>query len=347
MTTHPDGESAPLDWSEVRAHLSESLMFEDEWVFEEDDALWWQSFILPTRIYVSARGQFGDDATDTWIRVTAETSLLRADEEVGSVIAAELNAIYPYGTFFWVDGLVTGMTSMAFNRLSRGELTLFDNAVLGQATVAHIGLEMATKAVNQLSESVWAEFDDLHPGQPSMPTRLQRDDLLGIHWGERDLGENHALEPELAVLKRWESARIRYESLMTGQGWVQGFANESVIYFDDGNGLSVGVGIRPDSRWSQRWGPGLDVVVNVSPALEEAPDFLVVNDGNLRLATEGLSVLGNLVCYESESFSSLAVESYLPTQHLARRGGSDSGLATAVFNAVGHIGSGSRSVVVR
>lgn len=347
MSPETNAEPAPLEWPEVRAHLFESLMLDSEWVTDEQDGIWWQSFILPTHIYVSGRGQFGDDPNDTWTRVTAETSLCRADEEVGSAIASGLNSIYPYGTFFWADGEVTGMSSMAFNRLSRGELTLFHTAVLAQATVAQLAADRVASTAPEGDDSAWAYIQEVHPGNPSTPVRTQKDELLSIHWGERFGDSAIVYDTETAVLERWRSARLEYTELMTSSGYVQGFADESVIYFENGSGLAIGVGLRPDSTWSHRWGPGLDVSCLVSPAMTEPPDFRTVNDGNVELATTGLSALGNLTCYSTDEFSSLAVETFLPTEHLVHFGNSDADLAAGVFNAVGHIGNGARCVVIR
>lgn len=346
LISEPGNGLPIIEWQEVRSHLFQSLMLDQEWVTDEADGFWWQSSLIPTHVSVTGRGYLDEDETDPWLRVTAETPLLATDEQTGSTIASSLNSIYPYGAFFWIDGYVTGMSSTNFNSHSRGELSLFHNAVLGQATVANFAFEIASGSSDEARDTAWAQVQAIAELRPPMILRPEPDNLLSLHWGDRLPSPDSIMDLELETVTRWEYARHEYEQLMLSRGYEPGFSDDSVTFFQSSSGWAIGVGLRPDSPWTDRWGPGLDVSCVVSPALEQPPDELAVNDGNGILATHGPSSIGHLTVNRAEDYSLLAVESFLPTQYLAYSRGSDSSLATTVFNAVGHIGAGASTVVI-
>jgi len=335
---------APLEWKEVRDHLVERLQLDPEWISEGPDQLRWQSGYLPTTVMINARGTYDDGSGLNWMRVTAFTLILTVDEAQGAALAEQFNARFPFGSFFWDEGALIIATSLQLNANSRGILTLFHTAVLAQAAAAHDASRVLFARAETdedrafLTESLLASDDQLG-------VRDQLDDLLSYYANEGQRPDDDPIVVSgKACIEKWDVAKPYFSELMSQKGWKLAIENDGVIAFSTGE-MTVGIMPEATGDLADMYGPGLRIQCAVSPPLQDDPGSVFLNNGNLAMAKQGPSHLGNLGLVLANDILTAAVFSYLPPGYLHGFEKPEE-LAIAVFNATTHVTSGAAHTLI-
>lgn len=249
-----------VTWDEVRDHLKQRLMMDEEWLVEGDDELTWWPSPLPLRVAVVDEGEFPNG--DNVLRISAETEVAFTDDEaLGLQLASQFRHRYPTGTLVYENGALRICTAIALNPLSRSVLSAFHESVLIQAAVA---LELAGE---------WAHVNGLHWldadafAHPVSGPRADVDELVTIYGPSfRKPTGNPRLEDETRYV--WDVARDFVRERLANEGWLEGFSNEEVdfYYAPDDNLVELAVGVDPDDWRVEKFGLGLSVWARLLPA---------------------------------------------------------------------------------
>lgn len=320
MTTLGAAEFVPVAWEEVDRHLSEQLMIDPEWSIRNRTKLTWWPWFLAQTIEVVDQGRYERDPGDNWLHVIARTEIASLDEELGLSTCQEWNERFPLGAFVWEDGLLSVVSTLILNSRCRPLLDWFHEAVLAQATFAHL-------LADQLLDA--DAVDVLVSGHPSSGVRSEPDELLSIFADARRRGEMDPAE----LIRALEAARPMYREHLISSGWELGFSNNEVDFFN-GPRFDIAVGRRDDSM-AARFGRGLEVWTRMTPpgvVLSPA----VVNSTHLELRDLPVSLLGRLIATEHHPEGGTQLRSYLTSGFLNRYRREPQALAINVLNAVMH-----------
>jgi len=318
-----DAHFPPVTWAEVRDHITAQLLIDDEWRVDDEASLTWWPWFLHQTIYVDAEGEWEDDEPgQNFLHVVARTNVGRVEKDLGLEICAAWNADFPLGAFVWDDGVLFVISTLSLNPLCRELLPWFHEAVLAQATFAHL-------AALQLRENPGVEI--LATGHPQTGAREEPDELLSIFAGETrgDGVEMPGLEDALAT------ARRIYQQRFEEMGWEPGFRNEDVDFFT-GSRVECAIGRVDGSELALRFGLGLVVWVRLTrPGVVLDDD--TVNSMHIALAAmPRCTLIGRLQGDESGPEHGTQLHSYLPMGFLGRLRTAPDALAISILNAALH-----------
>ncbi len=328
-----------VSWAEVRDHLKNRLMMDDEWIVEDDESLVWWPTPLPLHIGLLSEGEFPNG--DNWLHVCAETDIAYTeDESLGIEAAAAYRHRYPTGTLIYEDGWLRLCTAIALNPLGRNVLSAFHESVLIQASVA-LDLSVEWTEVDGL---LWRDGTAL--AHPTSGERSDVDELVRIYGPH--FRSPHEIPPriERTTAATWAHARAYLRDNYIRQGWLQGFTNEEVDYFyaDDDNLVELAIGVNPDDWRIEKFGAGVTIWGRLLPG-GAAFDDHDANLMNIALIREfPLTVLGHITGGEGEKDRGSILNAYLPFNpwaEYASRGPAD--MAVAVGNVAAASGMVSRT----
>lgn len=334
-------EYPELTWQEIRDHLFEQLLLDDEWVSEEDESLRWQPGLFPMTVRVIDQGEFADGSGDIWRRVNAHTVIMTATEDEGAALAQQFRPSYPLGSIFWDEGYLIASTTIGLSNRSRDLLGLLHMSVLTQATA--VAILVRTLLSDTAEEQLGALIGSLQDGDNQLGSREIVDDLLWTFDPTTPIAVNDVMEEAGAeIIADWKSARPLYEQIMSSR-MQPGYADDTVAFFQDETGMTIAVGPDDDSLNAQTYGPGLSVMC-IARILEEDLGTRFVDGANRELAVNGHSHIGHVeLVGPTDGAFALEVSTFLSPGVI--RPGNPAHLAITTVNIVEQVLAGARALL--
>lgn len=314
----------PVVWGEVRDNLVEKLMIDPEWMVEADNQLSWWPWFLRQDIYVSGLQEVEyQGREDVIIKVTAATKLGQSlnDDAVLSKLE-EVNANFPFGSYFLEDGEVKVECSIAFGALTRSLFGYFHDLALVQTTYAH-------EIAQELSASGFLIIAD--SSHPESGTRLNPDELL-LFYG----AEEFEILDDVPVEVGRQTCRDQIKKKVLELGATIGFENEDVTFFNFENG-DLGIGVRDYEPYSLKTGPGLVFQANIA-TLQSPMSLENLNAANMAITDNPYNLLSHFCSVnqvEGDGFFVVRLQAYVNLRVLALDAPIDHSVVTCI-NVVHH-----------
>lgn len=321
----------PVTWHEIRDHLVNRLMIDDEWMVEGSDEITWWPWFLPQSIYVSSRVEMKTkELNEIGLRITVETFLGTAiDRDQALDAVADLMIDYPFGSLVVLDdNRVAALSSVFIYSLSKGMLTLLQEEALIQATMAaEIAQRLESRGVISMSPLP----------HPKSGVREIPDELVANVYGAEVflplMDIDHLYDIRDVVRHSWKDSMMRV-------GANVGFENDEVTFMSFPDNFDAGVGWRDEEFASVKFGPSMMVWNNLGTSHVPAhPEALNALNLDLALNTDyGLGHLGGVIqtCrqYNGNDVFTLTHIAKLPTYLVSEIKGNPDNTVINVRNAI-------------
>ena len=326
-TEVPD-EFPALEWAEIRAHLFEQLMLDEQWVDEGAEQLTWQSWAFPTTIAVSARVGFEDGSGLEALRVTITTALMTMRDELdGATLCQALNETTAFGSFVWADGAIHARAAFLLNPLSRSLLPALHTAVLTQATNVH----QAAPAIAKFHSDEGLDEPRFLVGHPTLGMREEPDELLSIY-----AGPTCDLPLQVEMMQLWREAAPLFVEKIAAFGFAAVAVEEKYCSVAT-DSLLVTLTPLDDAEDSGQYGMGVHVSATVDLTTPGEPDPSDLNAFNTQLALQSqLDSLGHVAALEVGEGWVPQLTTFVPIACWAGSGSNIESLASVMVNLALH-----------
>jgi len=317
-----------LEWREIRDHLAEQLMFDEQWIEEAPDRLTWQPWAFPTTISISDRIGFQDGSGQEALRITISTPLMAMRDELdGSTLCEALNETAAFGSFVWTDGAIHARAAFLLNPLSRSLLPALHTAVLIQSTNVH----QAAPAIAKFHADEGLPEPRFFVGHPTLGMREEPDELLSIY-----AGPDCSLPMQAEMMALWREAAPLFVEKIAAFGLAAVNVDETQCSVAS-DSLLVTLTPLDDPEGSGQYGMGVHISTTVNFSTNGEPDPTDVNALNAQLGVESqLDNLGHVSAFAFEQGWVPQLTTFIPTACWAGYASDADSLAAAMVNIVLH-----------
>jgi len=317
-------------WARIAQSFHTALNFDLQWHVENDHSItWWPNFLSQT-IEADAFFMAGENPSeDIIVRVKIETPIcLYSDQVWAENVCHGENTFIPYGAFVAQDGLLKLTASICISPLNF-EMT----QLLHEIALVHVAAatKLAYYVTDNNVDGVTVVTSD-HPesGPRAIPDEWARL-FLPDHIERSDL-----FDEEMKMVLR--SALSEVKVWFLENGYTAGWEGEDVFFVDHSNlNYGIGIGFPLVREFSEKYGPGLQIMASILSGVpeEDVRDFC--NDLNLKiLENQNSSQIGPV--FGVLDSGDLNVRSYLGAFYLRKRiDSSYEALVAAVTNAMIHV----------
>ena len=326
----PVPELARDMWVRIARTFHTALNFDPQWHVENDHSItWWPNFLSQT-IEADTFFMAGENPSqDIIVRVKIETPVcLYSDQVWAENVCHGENTFIPYGAFVAQDGLLKLTASICISPLNF-EMT----QLLHEIALVH--LAAATKLAYYIADNNVDGVTVVISEHPESGPRVIPDELarlfLSDHLSRSDLFDEEmesAVRDSLPDVKAW----------FLDNGYTAGWEGEDVFFVDHPKlNAGIGIGFPLVKEFPERYGPGLQIMASILPAVPEHDVRDFCNDLNLRiLENQNSSQIGPI--FGVLDSGDLNIRIYLGAFYLRKRlDSSQEALVVAVTNAMIHM----------
>jgi hypothetical protein len=260
---------------------------------------------------------------DIIVRVKIETPIcLYSDQVWAENVCHGENTFIPYGAFVAQDGLLKLTASVCISPLNF-EMT----QLLHEIALVHVAA--ATRLAYYLTDTIVEGVTVVTSEHPESGPRAIPDELARLflpdHIGRHDLFG----EEMVAVLR---SALPKVKAWFLDNGYTAGWEGEDVFFVDHPNlNYGIGIGFPLVKEFSEKYGPGLQIMASILSGVPEEDMRDFCNDLNLKvLENQNSSQIGPIIGVLDSG--DIYIRSYLGAYYLRKR--TDSSLDALVVAAI-------------
>ena len=326
----PVPELARDMWVRIARTFHTALNFDPQWHVENDHSItWWPNFLSQT-IEADTFFMAGENPSeDIIVRVKIETPIcLYSDQVWAEKVCHGENTFIPYGAFVAQDGLLKLTASICISPLNF-EMT----QLLHEIALVHIAA--ATKLAYYLTDENVEGVTVVISEHPESGPRVIPDELARLFLPDQ-IGRSDLFGKEMEAVLR--SALSEVKVWFLENGYTAGWEGEDVFFVDHSNlNYGIGIGFPLVREFSEKYGPGLQIMASILPGVPEHDVRDFCNDLNLKiLENQNSSQIGPV--FGVLDSGDLNVRSYLGAFYLRKRiDSSYEALVAAVTNAMIHM----------
>ena len=326
----PVSELAREMWTRIARTFHTALNFDSQWYVENDHSItWWPNFLSQT-IGVDAFFMAGENPSeDIIVRVKIETPIcLYSDQVWADNVCHGENTFVPCGAFVAEDGLLKLTASVCISPLNF-EMT----QLLHEISLVHVAA--ATKLSYYLTDTNVEGVTVITSEHPDSGPRVIPDELARLFLPDH-IGRSELFGEEMTAVLR--SALPEVKAWFLENGYTAGWESDDVFFVDHPQlKYGIGIGFPLVKEFSEKYGPGLQIMARVLSSVPEHDIRDWCNDLNLRiLENTNSSQIGPIIGMLDSG--DINIRSYLGAFYLRKRiDSSYEALVVAIINAMIHL----------